>query len=154
MKCDNFCRITHIIITEWPQPLNEEKVRQLRTETQLKCPEQSLPLCDVTRTCLFNLKEDPCERYDYSEKQPNTYRTMKEVFESYRTKVVPPRNQPRDPCANPDFYNGFWTNWYDYSTLLENFAFRGELKKQLFWPYFMEGLFKNCCFVTKFFGRL
>jgi hypothetical protein len=87
------------------------------------------PLCDVTAECLFNLKDDPCERYNLAEQYPRLYERMKRKFEEYRVRVVPPRNKPRDERANPQLYGGEWVNWYDYWNLPEDSSLdRGNYK--------------------------
>lgn len=77
------------------------------------CPSLDLPECDATETCLLNPIEDPCERYDFGDKNPEEFEKMKLKFEDYRKQVVPPLNKPKDECANPKFYDGNWVPWLD-----------------------------------------
>lgn len=70
--------------------------------------------CDpVKKSCMFNLRTDPCERINLAEIFPDRLRDMKTRLEELKKSVAKPLNQPDDPFANPDFHNGTWVSWCD-----------------------------------------
>jgi hypothetical protein len=96
------------------EPLTADKIKYLKSEAKPKCLQmEGTPLCDPTAECFFNLKDDPCERYDLAAQYPRYYEYVKSRYEEYRARVAPPLNKARDVRANPDFYGGEWVNWYD-----------------------------------------
>lgn len=69
--------------------------------------------CDLQKEiCLFNLKDDPCERVNQAKNQPEILQNLQEVLKKYNP--VKPLNKPIDPRSNPKFWNYTWTNWMDY----------------------------------------
>lgn len=58
---------------------------------------------------LYNLKEDPNEHNDISEKYPEIVKLLKEKLEEYKKDYVAPLNPPIDPKSNPKNYGGFWS---------------------------------------------
>jgi len=93
---------------------------------------ENLPECDTTKSCLFNLKEDPCERYDYSDLYPEELETLMRKFEETRSKVAKPLNKPRDICANPEYWGGIWSPWYDFNVILKNMSMKGKYKRSMY----------------------
>ena len=62
--------------------------------------------------CLFNIKEDPCEYHDLSEKHPDILQKLICKLDQYRASAVPSRlNLTVDPLCNPKLYNGVWRSW-------------------------------------------
>lgn len=104
-------------------------MEELRNQTRVTCNNDlaSLPICNPTTPCLFNLNEDPCERYNMAQRNPDVYRRMIAKFEDYRSKVVPPLNKPRDECADPAKWDGEWVNWYDFEEMLEHGSIKGNV---------------------------
>ncbi|KAJ7390443.1 hypothetical protein OS493_025143 [Desmophyllum pertusum] len=77
-------------------------------------PPSSPPEC--TRElgpCLFNVEDDPCEYVNQAKSQPDIVSSMLQWLEEYRKTMVPPRNTPSDPRANPRNFGGVWTPWMD-----------------------------------------
>lgn len=143
-----YARVIMISFTgdiDW-EPINATTILQLRQETQVKCSSSlNLPACLSNQSCLLNLKEDPCERYDYSSIHPNEYENLKQKFEEYRAKVVQPLNKPRDHCANPEYWNGVWSSWYDFDIVWENMSVRGKYWQSMYlyafaWHYRQSAL--------------
>lgn len=130
---------------DW-EPIDSTKILQLREETIVKCPNlKHLPQCTANHSCLLNLKEDLCERYDYSSLHPREYENLKQKFEEYRSKVVEPLNKPRDHCANPEYWNGVWSSWHDFDIIFENLSVRGKYWQSLYlyafaWHYRQSAL--------------
>lgn len=59
---------------------------------------------------LFNLKHDPCELIDLSEKLPDIVNELSERLDKYRTDVRSPIPDISDPKADPRLYEGFLSN--------------------------------------------
>lgn len=71
--------------------------------------------CDLSKQyCLFNIRRDPCEFYDVSEKYPFQLRKMKDALWQYTRYMVPSLHKPTDPNCNPLYYNNTWISWNDY----------------------------------------
>ncbi|KAF4518666.1 hypothetical protein B566_EDAN002700 [Ephemera danica] len=89
---------------------------QLREEATVNCEEGVEWTCRAPEgeTCLFNIKDDPCETKDLAREQPLILQSMLDLLAAYNATAVPPRNQPTDPNSNPVFWNRSWTNWLDY----------------------------------------
>ena len=63
--------------------------------------------------CLFNVIDDPCEYVNQAKNQPDIVASMLTWLDDYRKTMVPPRNKPFDPRANPDNFGGVWSPWMD-----------------------------------------
>lgn len=82
----------------------------------IKCGEKpaNVPKCTSPNYCLFNIKDDPCEYNDLSEKFPDILESLKEKLDSYRASQVPRRyNGTMDPLSDPKLRNGVWDPWMD-----------------------------------------
>ena len=91
------------------------------SKAAIKCgPKPAMvPHCGGGRykPCLFNLKADPCEYRDVSEKFPIIYKIMLARLEVYRENMVKSRRSTyRDPRANPKKHNGVWLPWKQLKT--------------------------------------
>lgn len=104
-------------------------MQQLQKKALVICNKElhNLPPCDSAGSCLFDLNNDPCERYNVAQLYPEQYKMMKEKFESYRKRVVPPLTKPRDKCANPAKWKGEWVNWYDFENMVEYVSIEGTV---------------------------
>ncbi|KAL3843147.1 hypothetical protein ACJMK2_021099 [Sinanodonta woodiana] len=58
---------------------------------------------------LFDIKNDPTEHFDISEKYPDVVDRLKKRLEEYKKSLVPAHVPPPDPKANPKYYNGTWS---------------------------------------------
>lgn len=72
--------------------------------------------CDLSKKsfCLFNIRRDPCEFYDVSDKYPFQLKKMQTLVWQYTRYMVPSLYQPTDPNCNPLYYNDTWVSWNDY----------------------------------------
>ncbi|KAM7341897.1 arylsulfatase B isoform 2-T2 [Cochliomyia hominivorax] len=76
--------------------------------------------------CLFNIKDDPCEKYNLAQKYSNILNALIEELNYYNSTAVPPSNLPLDPRANPSRWNYTWTNFGDYEEYENSFKFVGD----------------------------
>lgn len=61
---------------------------------------------------LFQPRNDPEERNNLAESNPDTVKTLSQVLQTkYIDKAVPDGHTPVDPAANPKNFNGYWTPW-------------------------------------------
>ncbi|KAK3596805.1 hypothetical protein CHS0354_036645 [Potamilus streckersoni] len=58
---------------------------------------------------LFDIKHDPTEHFDISEKYPDVLEKLKQRLAEYKKSLVPAFSPPPDPKANPKYYNGTWS---------------------------------------------
>lgn len=73
---------------------------------------ENVSSCKPPKFCVFNLKDDPCEYHDLSEKRPDILKYLMEKLNGYRASMVPSRhNFTIDPLANPKLHNGVWEPW-------------------------------------------
>ncbi|KAL7643638.1 UNVERIFIED_CONTAM: hypothetical protein RMT77_005621 [Armadillidium vulgare] len=95
-----------------------KKISMIREVSEVLCdevPDNATVACDdISNPCLFNVASDPCEYFDVSKSHPAIVKLLQKRLHFYNTTAVDPENQPRDPRANPIFWNNTWTNWFDY----------------------------------------
>lgn len=58
---------------------------------------------------LYNLKDDPNEHNDVSEKYPDIVDKIKAKLEEYKKDYVPPNHPPPDKKSDPSNFGGFWS---------------------------------------------
>ena len=63
--------------------------------------------------CLFNVADDPCEYVDLAKNESELVESMLKRLEGFKETMVPTRNQPLDPKANPNNFGGVWSPWVD-----------------------------------------
>ncbi|XP_050297689.1 arylsulfatase I-like [Anthonomus grandis grandis] len=100
--------------------LNINDIKRLRENATIKCKEltpedqlESSQCNPMISPCLFNIKDDPCERVNLASQRPLILITLEQEIIKYTKTARKPINMPRDPNANPDNFNGTWTNWGD-----------------------------------------
>lgn len=99
--------------------IDENIIDKLRDHATVRCKplqedELELNKCNLVESpCLFNIKDDPCERINLASQRPNIVLNMEQLIMKYRKTAVPPGNIPRDLNADPAKWNGTWTNWQD-----------------------------------------
>nr|ATE50179.1 arylsulfatase 4 [Psylliodes chrysocephala] len=100
--------------------IDKNDIKTLRTQATVSCGsfnfEDQLEenKCNLHQSpCLFNIREDPCERVNLASTRPNIVRNLEQLLLDYRKNIVPALNKPRDPRANPMDWNNTWTNWQD-----------------------------------------
>ncbi|KAG1701650.1 Arylsulfatase J [Nymphon striatum] len=64
-------------------------------------------------SCLFNIKNDPCEYYNLADKYPDIVKKLMERIIEYQKTAVPSGKKPSDPDANPTLHGGAWVSWKD-----------------------------------------
>lgn len=101
---DNTFRIAYIFFKYWLQ-VECGPIPKNPTES---CNSQVHP-------CLFHIPSDPCEYRNLATVFPAHLDILRAKLDIYNATVVPPRNKPWDPNANPKFWEYTWTNWLDYS---------------------------------------
>lgn len=67
----------------------------------------------IEAPCLFNIKEDPCERINLAKTRPVILKTLEDALLKYKVTAMPASNMENDRKANPINWNGTWTNWMD-----------------------------------------
>lgn len=101
------------------KPFESIQLEQLRQEAFIYCNNKvsvSAPQfeCEPLKSaCLFNIIEDPCERKNMATSRPSVLKQMAWYVETFRKTALLPRNQIGDSRANPKYFNGTWTWWYD-----------------------------------------
>nr|UNO37566.1 sulf4-like protein [Psylliodes hospes] len=100
--------------------IDQNDIETLRTQATVNCEpfdfEDQLEenKCNLLQSpCLFNIREDPCERVNLASARPNIVRNLEQLLLDYRKHIVPALNKPRDPRAHPQDWNNTWTNWQD-----------------------------------------
>ncbi|XP_027058114.1 arylsulfatase B-like isoform X2 [Pocillopora damicornis] len=77
-------------------------------------PPSSPPECtSELGPCLFDVLADPCEYVNQAKNHPDVVDGMLLWLKEYRETMVPPRNKPFDPNANPNNFGGVWSPWMD-----------------------------------------
>lgn len=103
--------------------LDGDKVLKLRATATLVCDKDNNnesatsgvgAKCNPLESpCLFNIKDDPCERINLAQSRPVVVLNLEQSLLKIRESMVPIRNKPRDPNADPAKWNNTWTNWVD-----------------------------------------
>ncbi len=60
---------------------------------------------------LFNIKEDPTEHHDLSDKHTGIVKRLLDRLAQYNSTAVPCRFPDPDPQSNPDLHGGAWVPW-------------------------------------------
>lgn len=60
---------------------------------------------------LFNIKTDPYEQHEISEKHRDVLQIMLARLEHHHQTSVPVMEEINDPAANPELHGGFWGPW-------------------------------------------
>ncbi|XP_043244060.1 arylsulfatase B-like isoform X2 [Amphibalanus amphitrite] len=94
--------------------ISEDKWKQLRAQQDIQCQQSPSPRRTCSKApCLFDLSVDPCEYLDLSQTMPAATERLKKAVDDYQSGMVPPRNKPVDPRANPKNWDYAWVNWGD-----------------------------------------
>lgn len=104
-------------------PVQPQTMLRLRNEATVRCPDVPRRNCDPRsapngpgEVCLYDLRTDPCERNNLTPLFPNVARYLFKALVIHRRRLVPQLNRPREiELANPGFFNGTWSPWYDLS---------------------------------------
>lgn len=135
--------VTGQALASFGAPLNVSGINNFRSEAEIQCPTKSNQMqCDLLRApCLFNIWEDPCERYNVIEEYPEVAEYMEEQISHFRKIAVQARNKVTDTRADPSQFNETWTWWYDELGLNDN----GESKAS--WIGAGNGLISFLCLI-------
>ena len=77
--------------------------------THEKC---SLHGVEEEEVLLFDLSQDPNEKYDLSEKFPKTVSKLKDLLSKYQRSMLPPDIKDRVERGNPSHFDNNWsTGW-------------------------------------------
>ncbi|KAK8402796.1 hypothetical protein O3P69_000844 [Scylla paramamosain] len=105
------------IKTIYPEAFTDMK--SLRLQSEVHCepvPKNATLSCNSQEhPCLFHIPSDPCEYHNLATAYPLHVNVLRAKLKLYNATVVPPRNKPWDPKANPKYWGYSWTNWLDYS---------------------------------------
>ena len=78
-------------------------------DTQEKCSPTGV---GEEQVLLFDLSQDPNEKYDLSEKYPKTVLKLKDLLSKYRRTMIPPDVKDRVERGNPSHFDDNWsTGW-------------------------------------------
>lgn len=91
-----------------------ERNPKLKRTSMIKCGKKPAEVPDCTNGCLFNIRNDPCEYNDLSERKNELFEELKAKLENYKKEMTPPRyKHDEDPNANPRNHGGVWSPWVD-----------------------------------------
>lgn len=63
--------------------------------------------------CLFNIREDPCERINLASSRPMVLLSLENALVKYKKGIKKPQNLPSDENADPRKWNNTWVPWQD-----------------------------------------
>ena len=66
---------------------------------------------DQKNVWLFNIKDDPNEHNDLSNRYPSLVHHLLDKLLVYNETAVPPRYPPSDPRCDPKLHGGVWGPW-------------------------------------------
>jgi len=98
----------------WLRPLTASAVTRLRRQATVSCGDVAPVECRPHEAaCLFDVVRDPCERRNLAAEKADTVDALQRLLAMFRSTMVPPRNVPADPMADPALWNRTWSNWRD-----------------------------------------
>ena len=90
-------------------------IKDIRDQSKLSCKANisvdKAFLCTAKAACLFNIEDDPCERYNLAAFFPTVLKQLEDRIQSFKTSAVPARNKSSDSKSNPLSFNGTWKWW-------------------------------------------
>ncbi|KAM3968215.1 arylsulfatase J [Aphomia sociella] len=94
----------------------KEEIQKLREAATVKCTEPNNPVeCKPLKApCLFNIDEDPCERRNLADTEPEVLQRLLDELNRYNKTAVPPNNKPLDPEGDPKYWSRIFMNFGDY----------------------------------------
>lgn len=95
-------------------PLSVQRAEQLRSQSEWTCNGVPHLKCDTQKgPCLFNVVQDPCERFNLAKIYPEVVHCLGERLEYFEGVAELPRNRPDDRRSDPRYFNETWTFWFD-----------------------------------------
>lgn len=89
--------------------------RRLRATATVKCPEKILKNCEpLTKPCLFNIREDPCERNNLATENVEILKNLISRLSELNATAIPPANLPVDEKGDPKYWGYTFTNFGDF----------------------------------------
>lgn len=117
-------------------PLTAEKILTLRKKAKIDCGEKTFNFCFLPFSpCLFDIKNDPCERCNLEWKLPGIKKDMLSTYNYIKAHVVPARSKDPDPWPIPSYTitiraHGRW--------IITRFRFDGvKNKNSIAWHFFL-----------------
>lgn len=113
---------TNRALANTTHPLTDEDILTLRNLSTIFCQIKNNtkhlhPCLPRKRPCLFNIAEDPCEKYnlyDSSSEMKNIQKDLENKINEFRKTMVPINaNGVGEELSNPALYNNTWVNWGD-----------------------------------------
>lgn len=81
----------------------------------MTCGSKVVKNCNpLSKPCLFDVANDPCELNNLAEKFPNIVKALSTRLQDFNSSAVPPANMPIDERGNPMFFDRTWTNFGDF----------------------------------------
>lgn len=100
--------------------LGSKDIKKLRERAQVSCKNNQVTdpryFCEARKApCLFDIREDPCERLNLANDKPNLVRALEDYLIEIKRDVVYPQNKPLDPRSDPalPLNQNQWTFWLD-----------------------------------------
>lgn len=91
---------------------NSFNINNLRHESTISCSTPFQSQCNsLTALCLFDLRQDPCERNNIALNHPHKVQALLQRLQELRDSMVPMKNKFMDPNSNPKYHNSTWTWW-------------------------------------------
>lgn len=95
-------------------PLSVQRAERLRSQSAWTCNGVPHLKCDAQKgPCLFNVVQDPCERFNLARIYPEVVNCLHERLEYFESVTELPRNRPDDRRSDPRYFNETWTWWFD-----------------------------------------
>lgn len=93
-------------------------ITNLRNQATLRCgkPEDEVThvKCNPLESpCLFNVREDPCERNNLATARPMILTSLENELIKFKKTQMEPQNVPEDLNADPRKWNNTWVPWQD-----------------------------------------
>ncbi|XP_056646240.1 arylsulfatase B-like [Diorhabda sublineata] len=107
------------------KPVDKTLIKKLRKDATIKCAPPDPDQLEETKCnplqspCLFNIRDDPCERINLASTRPNVLRNLEYLNLEYRKTALPPGNKPADPNADPLLWNNTWVSWRSCDSILK-----------------------------------
>lgn len=87
----------------------------MRNDATVTCGTKQGNKCNpLTKVCLFDVVNDPCELNNLAEKYPNIVKILTTRLLEFNASALAPANLPIDQRGNPNFFDHTWTNFGDF----------------------------------------
>ncbi len=99
--------------------ISNETILNLRQKATVKCSEnetlhylwENYTCNPLESPCLFNVKDDPCERLNLANVYPDILKNLQRNLQLHISQSVPPRYKSADSKCDPKNFNRTWTWW-------------------------------------------